>query len=128
MLRCLFALVLNATILGSAAAQAAKYGDDALDPNLPCKGERSNPVTYDVDFAVVVTAPYHTKVLKVWLPMPQSSAAQEVEERRLSSYPDDVKPRVASEPVHGNRFAYGSSEKICNTTSEEQSLQERRVS
>ena len=50
----------------------------------PTRPSSPSPVTYDVDFSVVVTPPYHTQVLKVWLPLPQSDAAQEVERRRVS--------------------------------------------
>jgi transglutaminase-like putative cysteine protease len=77
-----------------------------LDPAQPYRAEKSNPVTYEVDFRVVVTAPYHTKKLQVWLPMPQSDAGQEVEEGELSTFPATVKPRIGKEKVFGNRFAY----------------------
>jgi transglutaminase-like putative cysteine protease len=77
-----------------------------LDPNLPYQARRANPVTYDVDFSVVVTAPYHTKLLKVWLPLPQSDAAQQVEEGGITTFPMKVQPAVAKEPVFGNKFAY----------------------
>jgi len=77
-----------------------------LDPNLPYQAKKSDPVTYDVDFSVVVTPPYHSKVLKVWLPLPQSDAAQEVVEKELTSFPSKVKPRVGQEETYGNKFAY----------------------
>ena len=83
---------------------AARAAD--LDPAQPYQAERKNPVTYDVDFSVVVTPPYHTKVLKVWLPLPQSDAAQEVTGSKLASFPIEVQPRIAKEPVFGNQFAY----------------------
>src|ERR1700687_1967573 len=74
-----------------------------LDPKESYRAERLAPVTYDVDFAVVVTAPAHTKTLKVWLPMPQTDAGQEVKEVELSSFPDKVEPRIDAEAVFGNR-------------------------
>jgi transglutaminase-like putative cysteine protease len=77
-----------------------------LNPNLPYLGRKSNPVTYDVDFSAVVTPPYHAKVLKVWLPMPQSDAAQEVKEKDLSSFPQKVQPKIGTEKTFGNKFAY----------------------
>ncbi len=77
-----------------------------LDPLLPYQAERSNAVTYEVDFSVVVTPPYKTKKLRVWLPIPTSDTAQEVTEGRLSSFPMVVDPTIASEEVYGNRFAY----------------------
>ena len=77
-----------------------------LDPDLPYQAARSNPVTYDVDFSAVVTPPYKSKVLRVWLPLPQSDAGQEVTEGGLSTFPMKVEPRIGAEPVYGNRFAY----------------------
>jgi transglutaminase-like putative cysteine protease len=78
----------------------------ALDPDLPYQGKRSNPVTYQVDFSVVVTPPYHTKVLKVWLPLPPSDTVQQVSGSELSTFPMDVKPKIGTEKLYGNRFAY----------------------
>lgn len=80
--------------------------EPALDPNLPYQAKRSDPVTYDVDFAAVVTAPYHTKRLRVWLPLPPLDAGQDVTELGLTTFPVEVKPTIAAEPVFGNRFAY----------------------
>jgi transglutaminase-like putative cysteine protease len=78
-----------------------------LDPRQPYQAERRNPVTYEVDFSAVVTPPYKAKVLRVWLPLPQSDAGQEVAESTvLGSFPMNVVPQIAQEPVHGNRFAY----------------------
>lgn len=83
----------------------------------PVQSQELNPVadysaslgdqrTVDVDFAVVVTAPYHTKLLKVWVPLPQSDVAQKISSRTFESFPDDVKPIVSTEKKFGNRFAY----------------------
>jgi transglutaminase-like putative cysteine protease len=77
-----------------------------LNPNLPYQARRTNPVSYDVDFSVVVTAPYATKCLKVWLPLPPTDAGQEVEEKDLETFPQPVKPQVGSEKLFGNTFAY----------------------
>ncbi|MFN4258094.1 MAG: transglutaminase-like domain-containing protein [Gemmataceae bacterium] len=77
-----------------------------LDPEQPYQARRVKPVTYEVDFSVVVTAPYQTKVLRVWLPLPPSDAGQEVQQSRLSTFPVEVKPKITQEPVFGNRFAY----------------------
>jgi hypothetical protein len=85
---------------------AAMQDSTKLDPNQPYSAERSNPVTYDIDFSAVVTAPYHTKVLRVWLPLPQSDQGQEVTEGELESFPIELKPRVGKESVFGNQFAY----------------------
>lgn len=77
-----------------------------LDPQQPYHAQRSSPVVYDIDFSVVVTPPAQTKVLKVWLPLAQSDAGQEVSGSKLSSYPIEQQPRVAKEKVFGNQFAY----------------------
>lgn len=79
---------------------------DALDVNQPYSAERSNPVTYDVEFVVTVTAPYQTKVLRVWLPIPPTDHAQQLLESNLSTFPNPVAPSLNTEPEYGNRFAY----------------------
>ncbi|HZZ73339.1 MAG TPA: transglutaminase-like domain-containing protein [Pirellulales bacterium] len=80
--------------------------DTKLDPDAPYTATRGNPVTYDVDFSAVVTPPYHAKVLKIWLPLPQTDAAQEVTEGALTSFPIEVAPRIGKEEKFGNKFAY----------------------
>lgn len=87
-------------VAGAAGAAAA-----ALDPAQESAAERSSPVEYDVDFSVVVTPPYGAKSLKVWLPIPPSDRGQEVGEVQFSTFPMQVEPRIASEPIYGNRFA-----------------------
>lgn len=77
-----------------------------LAPHLDYQAERSSPVTYDIELAAIVTAPYHTHSLKVWLPIPQSDFAQEVMPGEISTFPTNVKPQIATEKVHGNKFAY----------------------
>lgn len=66
-------------------------GDDSanknLDPDQPYTAKKSNPVTYEVNFSAVVTPPAHTKLLKVWMPLPQSDLGQEVEEGELKHLP-----------------------------------------
>ena len=93
-----------ATLTAIPVARAGEH--DQLDPKMFYQAARSNPVTYDVDFSVVVTPPYKAKVLKVWLPMPQTDFGQEVTESGLSTYPITVEPRIAAERVFGNKFAY----------------------
>lgn len=89
--------------IGAACASARAQQPSA---DQPCSGELSNPVTYDVDFAAVVTPPYDTKVLRVWLPIPPSDNVQNVTESALTSFPMQVEPEIATEPMYGNRFAY----------------------
>ena len=69
-------LVFFVVLLNTVAPLRA--ADAPLDPNLAYQARRQNPVTYDVEMVITVTAPYHTKVLKVWLPIPQSDAGQEI--------------------------------------------------
>lgn len=88
-------------LMGVSALPAA----EKLDPALPYQGRKLSPVTYEVDYALVLTPPAATKELKVWLPLPPSDAAQEVTAGELSAFPLAVKPTVASEKVYGNRFA-----------------------
>jgi transglutaminase-like putative cysteine protease len=101
----LFSFLLLLMVLSGVAAETPT-SRRALDPDLPYQARRDNPVTYDVDFSAVVTAPYHTKKLRVWLPLPQSDAGQAVEEVRLDSFPMEVKPKLGIEEKYGNRFAY----------------------
>ncbi len=97
-------------LLGSAGVSsvsvAVAQSKFELDPLLPYQATRSNPVTYDVDFSVVVTPPYKCNKLQVWLPVPVSDNAQEIESSRLSTFPMQVEADVATEEVFGNRFAY----------------------
>src|SRR5262245_27711515 len=94
-------LPLLAVLLPAGADEAP-----ALKPDQPYQVRKSNPVTYEVDFAVTVTAPYHTHVLKVWLPMATSDSAQEVEDGAITTFPMKVTPRIGVEKKFGNRFAY----------------------
>jgi hypothetical protein len=94
-------------VLALLAVQAlSAIAAEVLTPDQPYQARRSNPVTYDVDFSVVVTPPYKAQTLKVWLPIPQSDFGQEVSDSQLSSFPIRLEPQIASEPVYGNKFAY----------------------
>ena len=86
--------------------QEASQKTVKLDPSLPYQAERRNPVSYEVDFSVVVTPPYKAKKLRVWLPIPITDEGQEVSKSKLSSFPLVVEPKVASEKAFGNTFAY----------------------
>lgn len=76
-MRALTCVLMMLSILLARGLRAEDKPAAAPDPALPYQCEKSNPVTYDVDFSVVVTAPYKTKVLKVWLPMPQTDSGCE---------------------------------------------------
>src|SRR5262245_14524590 len=94
----LFAM-LPAPVLAQAGPQ--------LDPDQPYAPARKvNPVTYDVEFAAIVTAQYHTKTLRVWMPIPPSDAIQEVSGSEFSTFPMQVKPQIGTEEKFGNKFAY----------------------
>ena len=77
-----------------------------IRPDLPYQAVRLDPVEYDVDFSVVVTAPYHCKLLKVWLPLPQTDVAQGISDSRLTTFPMEVEPKIGVEATYGNKFAY----------------------
>jgi hypothetical protein len=80
--------------------------EPALDPAQPSTATRSDSVSYDIDFRVVVTAPQNTKKLRVWVPIPPSDRGQEVKASTFATFPTDVKPTTHTEPVFGNTFAY----------------------
>lgn len=94
------ALLALALVLPPAATSAEP------DPAQPYSATRSDPVTYDIDFRVTVTAPQNTKKLRVWLPVPQSDKGQEVRPGTFGVFPADVKPTLHTDPVFGNVFAY----------------------
>ena len=88
------------------ALPLAPAAEPGLDPALPYQAKRSNAVAYDVDFRVIVTAPQGTKMLRVWVPVPQDDVGQKVEESRFEVFPNPVKPALHTEKVFGNTFAY----------------------
>ncbi|HQZ64062.1 MAG TPA: transglutaminase domain-containing protein [Planctomycetaceae bacterium] len=81
-------------------------GGDAVDINQPYSATMSKPVLWDGELVFVVTAPYKTKLLRVWVPVPPSDGVQDVRLSEFSTFPVDVKPQIDTEPVFGNRFAY----------------------
>lgn len=92
-------------LLAGVSTQLQGKEAETLDPQRDYQATRSNPVTYDVEFSVVVTPPYKTNVLKVWLPIPPSDAAQEVSKGKLSTFPMHVEPVFGTESLYGNKFA-----------------------
>ena len=108
MTRTLFPFSAVAAFLALAVAARADHPPAAEPPDsdAPYRAERSNPVTYDVDFSAVVTAPGKAKMLKVWLPLPPSNFSQQVTEGELSTFPMSVEPKIGIEGVFGNKFAY----------------------
>ncbi|MGY8769626.1 MAG: transglutaminase-like domain-containing protein [Pirellulales bacterium] len=69
-------------------------------------GQIDDFIQHEIDFSVIVTPPYHCKVLKVWLPIPQDDDAQKISARTISTFPMKVTPQINTEPVYGNKFAY----------------------
>ncbi len=99
-------LLLSWLTLAFSLSLAAAAEQPELDPKAAYRAVRTNPVTYEVDFSAIVTAPYKTKVLKVWLPLPQPDFGQEVGRGTLSTFPMKVEPKIGTERVFGNKFAY----------------------
>lgn len=79
---------------------------DVSSPVQPYVARRTCPVTHEVELVFMVTAPYKTKLLRVWMPIPQSDNVQEVLHSEISTFPVEVAPQVATESVFGNKFAY----------------------
>lgn len=77
-----------------------------LDPAQPSTAARSDPVNYDVEFKAIVTAPQGTKVLRVWVPVPQDDDGQQIAKSEWEAFPTGIEPSFHIEPVFGNRFAY----------------------
>lgn len=96
----LHVLLLSVVLAGRASA------GDSVDVNQPYSAEQSNPVTWDGELVFAITAPYKTKLLRIWIPIPQSDAAQTLEQSEFNTFPADIRPSLNSETVFGNRFAY----------------------
>lgn len=79
---------------------------EPLHPAQPYTATAVDAVTHNVELMVTVTAPYKTKRLRVWMPIPPSDTAQQLVSSNFSTFPDEVEPRIAAEPVYGNKFAY----------------------
>lgn len=96
--------LLIAVFLAAALPLASGFAAD-LDPQQPYQAERANPVEYQVDLTIAITAPYKTKKLQVWIPIPPSDAGQTYDRKSLSSHPQRVEPQFATEKTFGNQFA-----------------------
>lgn len=96
-----FSLLLGAFLLAGHVGAQAK-----LDPAQPYSGRKSEPVSYQVDLAAVVTPPYKCKVLKVWMPIGPSDEIQTVSGSEFSTFPMKVEAKIGTEKTYGNRFAH----------------------
>lgn len=105
-----FPLFAVALLFGLFVQDSAIAKDDSgraeTEANVSQSPTLSNPITYEVDFSAIVTAPYHTDVLKIWLPLPQSDSLQQVSNSQLTTFPDRVPPKIGIESVYGNKLAY----------------------
>lgn len=79
--------------------------DELINVSQPYSAELSNPVEWDGELIFTITAPYKTKLLRVWIPVPPSDVVQQVRSTEFSTYPVDVKPRIETEATFGNTFA-----------------------
>lgn len=78
---------------------------DVGDANQADSAATSKSVVWDGELVFVVTAPYKTKTLRVWVPIPPSDTAQDVRLSQFETFPVDVKPPIGTESVFGNSFA-----------------------
>lgn len=99
-------LVLACVALLVLMSHQAVRAADAPDPAQPYAATASSSVTHDVELLVTVTAPYKAKLLRVWMPIPPTDTVQELVSSKFSTFPVEVEPQLAAEPVFGNRFAY----------------------
>ncbi len=89
-----------------ADARSLLQASDVVDPKQSCSAVKSDPVVWDGELVFVLTAPYQTKLLRVWIPIPPSDTVQNVRLTNLTTFPVDVKPQLGTEGVFGNTFAY----------------------
>jgi len=102
----LLTALLMLTLLPVSRCPAQDQTKLSFSSDMPYLAKKDAPITHNVEFSIVVTPPYHCKVLKVWVPVPQSDFAQEISDSQFNTFPNDLKPQLHSEPVYGNRFAY----------------------
>lgn len=102
----LFGVVLNLVIQPVRSAEPKAAKEVELTPDFASQAKKTDVTRHQVDFRVIVTAPHGCKKLSVWLPLPRSTQLQTVSSRRLSTFPQEVKPQIATEPKFGNQFAY----------------------
>ncbi|MFK8114613.1 MAG: transglutaminase-like domain-containing protein [Rubripirellula sp.] len=88
------------------ALSGASLPAEELSPAASITGSKSMQATYEVDFRVAVTAPTGTKKLRVWMPLPNSDACQQISDRQIETHPRLVEPKIATEAEYGNTFAY----------------------
>lgn len=95
-----------AALVGLLNVMAVSGTANPLSPEGPYRAELGDPVTTEIDFRVVVTAPHLTKRLRVWVPIPPNSNAQQCESLGFKTFPLDVEPTIGVETTYGNCFAH----------------------
>ncbi|MCG8652728.1 MAG: transglutaminase-like domain-containing protein [Pirellulales bacterium] len=93
-------------LLATLGNVAPAQDDTPLAAEADYRARLSQLAAYEVEFRIVVVPPQGTQKLKVWLPLPQDDQAQKITRRRLTTRPRTVKPRISSEPIYHNQFAY----------------------
>lgn len=94
-------LAAGIALLGGVALAA-----ETLSSAQPYSAEASRPVTWDGELVFAITAPYKTKLLRVWVPVPPSDNVQQVRKSSFETFPQVVAPQIAAEEKFGNTFAY----------------------
>ncbi|MEO1498812.1 MAG: transglutaminase domain-containing protein [Planctomycetota bacterium] len=89
-----------------AVVALASSPTQAATPDEPYRAVMGEPVETEIEFRIAVTAPHHTKTLRVWVPIPPSDSAQTCESLGFETFPRAVEPQIGTEPTFGNRFAY----------------------
>ena len=77
-------------------------GDGTKSPLAPAK---TSVAKFNVDFRVAIMAPAKTRKLRVWVPLPPSTATQVVTESEFRTFPREHQPQLTREPTFGNASA-----------------------
>lgn len=93
-------------VLGLIALAMTVQAAEPPSPSQPYSARQVSPVSHSAELVITITAPYKTKLLRVWVPVPQSDSTQTVQRSEFSTFPVTVEPQIATEPLFGNRFAY----------------------
>ena len=67
---------------------------------------KTSVAKFNVDFRVTIMAPAKTRKLRVWVPLPPSTATQVVRDSEFRTFPSKHQPQLTREPTFGNAFAY----------------------
>ncbi len=76
------------------------FGNDVFDPGQAYTCERSHPAEIEAELQFVITAPYKTKLLKVWIPVPPTDVAQQLLSSEFTTFPSSIDPVLATESLH----------------------------